>query len=95
MGPHPCHRYGLDRHGDQDFQTYQQNLQQSPSYIVTVLVEMVVQYFVDKPQSEKILVVAATPVHFGTEKLFFKFSTLVPHFLVLHFLVRAGHQRPC
>ena len=36
---------------------------------MVLLVEVVIKYFVDSLQAETMLVVAATPVHFGTETL--------------------------
>ena len=58
----------------------------APPVIVPVLVEEVLQYFVDNPQADFMPVLQAGQAHPGTETVFVRMSTFVPHFLAPLFL---------
>ena len=58
----------------------------APPVIVPVLVEEVLQYFVDNPQADFMPVFPAGQAHPGTETVFVRMSTFVPHFLAPLFL---------
>jgi hypothetical protein len=81
---------------DMGIRTVQQTpnmFNQVPPTIVPVLAEEVLQYFVDKnPQADYMPVLPAEQAHPGTETVFVKMSTFVPHFLALLFL--AVRQSP-
>ena len=51
------------------------------------LVEEALQYFVDNPQSDYVHVLPAGQAHSGTETVFVRMSTFVPHFLAPCFLM--------
>jgi hypothetical protein len=59
----------------------------APPVIMPVLVEEVLQYFVDNPQADFMPVLPVGKAHPGTETVFVRMSTFVPHFLAPHFLV--------
>ena len=63
----------------------------APPVIMLVLVEEVLQYFVDNPQAEFMPVLPAGQAHPGTETVFVSMSTFVPHFLAPLFL---AERRP-
>jgi hypothetical protein len=54
--------------------------------IVLVLVEEVLQYFMDNPHADTMPVFLTGQAHSGTEAVFIRLSTFVPHFLPPHFL---------
>ena len=58
----------------------------APPVIMLVLVEEVLQYFVDNPQADFMPVPPVGLVHPGTETVFVRMSTFVPHFLAPLFL---------
>ena len=58
----------------------------APPVIVPVLVEEVLQYFVDNPQADFMPVLPVGQAHPGTETVFVRMSTFVPHFLAPLFL---------
>ena len=58
----------------------------APPVIVLVLVEEVLEYFVDNPQADFMPVLPAGQAHPGTETVFVRLCTFVPHFLALLFL---------
>ena len=71
----------------QSCQSTTQHVQpQPPPTIVLVLVEDVFQYFMDNPNADTIPVFLAGQAHSGTETVFIRLSTFVPHFLPPHFL---------
>ena len=53
----------------------------APPVIVPVLVEEVLQYFVDNPQADFMPALLVGQAHPGTETVFVRMSTFVPHFL--------------
>ena len=59
---------------------------QAPPAIVPVLVEEVLQYFVDNPQADYMPALPAGQAHPGTETVYVRMSTFVPHFLAPLFL---------
>lgn len=64
----------------------------SPSTLLTVDVEEVLQCFMDNPQLDYMPVLQARQVHPWTETVFVGMSTFVSHLLAPHFL--AGYQSP-
>ena len=67
-------------------------LNRAPHTIVLVEVEDVLQYFDNNPQSDYMPALAAGQVHPGTETVFIRMSTFVPHFPARLFLVE--HRSP-
>jgi hypothetical protein len=58
----------------------------APPVIALVLVEEILQYFVDNPQADFMHVLPAGQAHPETETVFVRMSTFVPHFLAPLFL---------
>ena len=64
----------------------------SPSTTVLVKVEEVLQYFDNNPLSDYLPALLAGQAHAGTETVFVRMSTFVPHFLAP--LLLAKQQSP-
>ena len=64
----------------------------APQTIVLVNVDEALQYFDNNPQSDYMPALTAGQVHPGTETVFVRMSTFVPHFLAPLFL--AEHRSP-
>ena len=63
----------------------------APPTIVPVLAEEVLQYFVDNPQEDYMPVLLAGQAYPGTETVFVKLCTFVPHFLAPLFVAAIFH----
>ena len=82
-----CYRHGLDRIWGSGLWSYCPTWSTDPpSTIVPVNVEKVLQYFDNNPQSDYMPALPAGQVHPGTETVFVRMSTFVPHFLAPLFL---------
>ena len=77
-----CFRHGLDTAVNLPPNMFNRA---SPT-IVLVLVEEVLQYFMDNPNADTMPVFLTEQAHSGTETVFIRLSTFVPHFLPPHFL---------
>ena len=64
-----------------------------PSTIVLVKVEEVLQYFDNNAKSDYITALPAGQVHPGTETVFVRMSTFVPHFLAHLFLAECWSSK--
>ena len=63
----------------------------APPTIILVLAEEVLQYFVDNPQEDYMPVLLAGQAYPGTETVFVKLCTFVPHFLAPLFVAAIFH----
>ena len=78
-----CYGHGLDRYGGQDCgaNILPKQLNQATPILVPINVEEVLQYFDNNPQPDYMPALLAGQVHPGTETVFVRRSTFVPHFL--------------